>query len=196
MYFNAFPKITYSLDDGDTVQVVTDITRRVGFIKEFIKNHSYYDNYDVKDGETPEILADIFYGSSFYHWIILHANDIIDPRYDWPLSEEVLKSYCIRKYGGENEIYKTKLYTNVENYVVNGFRGLNENTPDPTTKQENFLVFEDGTNFLLKDPPVKLYPVSRYEYEIILNEEKRRIILPKAEIISTIQSNFTSLIVQ
>lgn len=190
MYFSAFPKITYSLDDGSSVQIVTDICRRVGFIQEFIKNYSFYDKYDVKDGETPEIVSEIFYGNPFYHWIILHANEIIDPRFDWPLSQENLISYCKQKYGGENEIYKTKLYTNAANYTVNSYRALEETS----SSDEIFLTFEDGTNFLLKDPPVNLYPVSRLEYETAINESKRLIKVPKAEIISTIQSNFSSLI--
>lgn len=190
MYFSAFPKITYSLDDGKTIQIVTDITKRVGFLSEFVKNYSYYDLYDIKDGETPEIVSDLFYNSTFYHWIILHANEIVDPRFDWPLSQENLISYCKQKYGGETEIYKTKLYTNAANYTVNSYRALEETS----ASDEIFLTFEDGTNFLLKDPPATLYPVSRLEYETAVNESKRKIKVPKSEIISAIQTNFGGLI--
>jgi len=195
MYFRSFPKIIYSLDDLTSVQVVTDITRRIGFIQEFIQNNSSYDLYDIKDGESPEIVSDLFYGTPLYHWIIMHANDIVDPRFDWPLSQENLKSFCIQKYGGENEIYKTKLFVNTERYVVNNYRGLEESS-FTEGKDEVFFTFEDGTSLLLRDPPIQLYPVSRLEYEIAINESKRRIKIPKSEIVSLIQSNFSRQIVR
>jgi hypothetical protein len=195
MYFNAFPKILYSLDDLASTQAVTDITRRVGFIQEFIQNNSSYDLYDIKDGETPEIVSDIFYGTPLYHWIILHANDIVDPRFDWPLSQENLKSFCIQKYGDENAIYKTKLYVNTSNFVVNNYRALEESS-FTGTKEEVFFSFENGATLLLRDPPTPLTAVSRLEYEIAINEAKRRIKVPKAQIVSVIQSNFSRQIVR
>ena len=57
---------------------------------------------DVKEGETPERLADKFYGDSNYHWVILHVNEIIDPRFDWPLTTYQLEQYVGSKYGVAN----------------------------------------------------------------------------------------------
>ena len=37
-----------------------------------------FDYYDVKDGETPEMIAHKYYGDVNLHWIVLIANDIID----------------------------------------------------------------------------------------------------------------------
>lgn len=185
----------YSLDNLSSVQAIPDITRRVGFIQEFISNNSQYDLYDIKDGETPEIVSDIFYGTPLFHWVILHANDIVDPRFDWPLSQENLKSFCIQKYGGESEIYKTKLYTNTQNFVVNNFRALEESSFSGE-KEEVFFTLEDGSTLLLRDPPTPLNAVSRLEYEIAVNESKRRIKVPKDNVISLIQNNFTKLIIK
>lgn len=193
MYFKSFPLTMYSLDDLKTVQAIPDITRRVGFVQEYISNNSQYDLYDIKDGETPEIVSDIFYGSPLYHWIILHANDIVDPRFEWPLSQENLKSYAIQKYGGPNEIFKTKLYVNTQNFVVDNFRALDESS-FKDGNEEVFFTFEDGSTLLLKDPPIPLYPVSRLEYEIAVNESKRRIKVPKDTIVATLKNNFTKLI--
>lgn len=195
MYFKSFPLTMYSLDNLSSVQAIPDITRRVGFIQEFISNNSQYDLYDIKDGETPEIVSDIFYGTPLFHWVILHANDIVDPRFDWPLSQENLKSFCIQKYGGESEIYKTKLYTNTQNFVVNNFRALEESSFSGE-KEEVFFTLEDGSTLLLRDPPTTLNAVSRLEYEIAVNESKRRIKVPKDNVISLIQNNFTKLIIK
>jgi hypothetical protein len=195
MYFKSFPLTMYSLDDLKTAQAIPDITRRVGFIQEFISNNSNYDLYDIKDGETPEIISDIFYGTTLFHWIILHANDIVDPRFEWPLSQENLKNYCIQKYGGETEIYKTKLYVNTDSYVVNNYRALEESS-FTGSKDEVFFTFENGATLLLRDPPTPLTAISRLEYEIAINESKRRIKVPKTTIIPLIQTNFINQIVR
>ena len=86
MYFEKFPYDLYSLDDLKSVQLITDILRRVTISDDIKSNSSIFDEYDVKEGETPERLADRIYGSTNYHWLILHVNEIIDPRYDWPLT--------------------------------------------------------------------------------------------------------------
>lgn len=117
MYFERFPKTLYSLDDRDTVQVVTNISLRVALSDEIKNNLSVYDEYDIKDGETPEILADIFYNNPEMHWVILHTNEILDPRYDWPLTQEGLVRYTESKYNDTNGIHH---YEDSNGYEVNG----------------------------------------------------------------------------
>ena len=109
MYFDKFPQIVYSLDGGVSGFAVTDIFRRVKAETQRLLTAAAYDEYDIKDGETPEILAHKFYNNADLHWIILIANDIIDPRWDWPLSQAQLRAYITDKYGSGHE-YDTKYY--------------------------------------------------------------------------------------
>ena len=118
MYFRTIPKIRYTLDNKKSIQVVTDIFRRVQIRDAIRSNMTYYDEYDIGDGETPEIIADQLYGDSTLHWIILLVNDIIDPRYEWPLTHVNLNEYCINKYGANN-IYATHHYENSVGIQVN-----------------------------------------------------------------------------
>ena len=55
--------------------------------------------YYVQDGDTPEILAERAYGDAGAGWIIMYANEIYDPLYDWPLDYESFNKYIIGKYG-------------------------------------------------------------------------------------------------
>lgn len=116
MYFEKFPTTNYSLDDISTVQTVRNIFLRIVFSDEIKNNYGLFDEYDVLDGETPEILADRFYSNPQYHWIILHMNDMLDPRYDWPLSSNNLRLYCESKYENINDIHH---YVNADGYIVN-----------------------------------------------------------------------------
>jgi hypothetical protein len=105
MYFKSFPYTYYSLDDASTVQVVTNITTRIALSEEVKNNLGLYDEYDIKDGETPELLADKFYGNPEQHWLILHYNEIIDPRFDWPLDTNNLNRYVASKYANVNAVH-------------------------------------------------------------------------------------------
>ena len=78
MYFRKFPLLAYTLDDGVSYQYVPDILRRVKLSEEIKRNKAFFDKYDIMDGETPEIVADKFYGDPTLHWIVLLANEIID----------------------------------------------------------------------------------------------------------------------
>lgn len=118
MYFENFPLTYYTVyDDLSNVKIVTNITVRNKLSREAIDNILLYDEYDVKDGETPEILADKFYNNPQLHWVILITNDIIDPRFDWPLSINNLYQYCEGKY---SNVYGTHHYEDNSGNVSNG----------------------------------------------------------------------------
>lgn len=105
MYFSKFPYTLYSLDDRKTVKVITNILRRVK-IDDYVKNNlSLYDEYDIKDGDTPEILAFDLYGDSNLHWIILLMNEILDPRYDWPLDTVELNNYVLATWKNPDGVH-------------------------------------------------------------------------------------------
>lgn len=116
MYFETLPKTFYSLDDGDTTQIVTNIFLRFVFSEEVKNNLTLYELYNVVDGETPEIVSDKFYSRPDYHWVILHLNDIIDPRYEWPLSTFNLQKYCESKYTNPYGIHH---YIDTNGLIVN-----------------------------------------------------------------------------
>jgi hypothetical protein len=54
--------------------------------------------YVVVEGDTPEIVSYKFYGTPLYHWVVLIVNDIVNPREEWPLSENQLINKIALKY--------------------------------------------------------------------------------------------------
>ena len=194
MFFEKFPSLYYTLDNGKSVQTVTDILRRVVLSTEIRKNEAFYDQYDIKDGETPEIVANYFYGDPQLHWIVLMANDIIDPRFEWPLSYYNLIQYCKGKYG-DDQIYHTHHYINEVEFVVDGSRVVEEAS---TYENPIPIVFETSGAFestlLFQNYNIKLTPVTNFEHEEKLNEAKRRILVIKPSIVSEIDSTFTQLV--
>lgn len=99
-YFGNFKNIyyPYSIGGKDILRIVKDITTNVRIRKEVLSNVTIYDEYDVQDGETPDIIAARYYGSSKYHWVILLANEMYDYLRDFPMSTQALDEYIDEKY--------------------------------------------------------------------------------------------------
>ena len=72
--------------------------RRVGLRTKVKSNKLFFDTYDVKEGETPESLADKLYGDSELHWIVMLMNNVTDRYHDWPMNFSQLNAYLQEKY--------------------------------------------------------------------------------------------------
>jgi len=120
MYFRNFPQFIYDFNIGDGVKdiIITDITRNVRFRNEILSNIALYDEYDIQDGDTPEIIAEKVYGNPNYHWIVMLTNERYDYIADFPMSYPNLVKYVEDKYGSEN-LYATHHWENDKGYIVN-----------------------------------------------------------------------------
>ena len=98
-YFQKYPLTVFTLDDYESLQVLPNLTIRSKFLSNIITNTAFYEEYQVQSGETPEITASKFYGDSGLHWIVLQSNQILDPRFGWPLDQFDLKKFTLAKYG-------------------------------------------------------------------------------------------------
>jgi hypothetical protein len=101
MYFEEFPNFLYDFDVNGKrkAMLMTDITRNVRFRRDILSNITVYDEYDIIDGETPEIIAEKFYGDAQYHWVVMLANNRFDYINDFPLDYPRLSAYIEDKYG-------------------------------------------------------------------------------------------------
>jgi len=99
-FFGKFPKIQYNITNTlfGSKETVTNIFFRIGYVKKVLNELSSYYVYEVDDGDTPDNLADKVYGDSGANWMILYANDIMDPQYDWPLDYQSFNKYLFEKY--------------------------------------------------------------------------------------------------
>jgi hypothetical protein len=98
-FFDKWPLTEYKIDsNGLAKQTPINIFLRFGFLNGIKNNQSVYTEYLVKDGQTPEIIAEKYYGDPEAHWVVLWANDIIDPFYDWPLPYNAFIKFIENKY--------------------------------------------------------------------------------------------------
>ena len=169
-YFNQFSTILYDPVGDGSAKLCTDIMSRVRIRANMKKEIVMLDPYDVKENETPEIVADKHHGSPFYHWVVLLLNDISDVNHDWVKSTRQLQRYLQDKYT-EAQLSETHHYE------------ISQTSGDTTVKIE----VENST-----------YPsasaVTNYEYEVALNESKRKIDLLRNDYLTFFVDEFQSLI--
>ncbi len=168
--------------------------------REAIKSDLFvYYLYDIKDGETPEMLAYKYYGDANRHWIILLANDIINPFYDWPLSYHNFQSFMIQKYGSiENAKSNTALYQKVitKTDSVSGNTVTNIFNVDPVTYSSIIpssvtVNFTDGQTVHIDTSKTT---VTVYDQEFSKNEAKRTIKIIDAAYASQIENELQNLL--
>ena len=169
-YFNNFPTIMYDPTGDGSAKLVTNIMKRVRIRANMKKEVVMLDQYDVKENETPEIVADKHHGSSYYHWVVMLLNDISDVNHDWVKSTRQLQKYLLSKY---TEIQLTETH----HYEISQTSG------DTTTKIE----VENATY-----PSASI--VTNYEYEVALNDSKRQINLLRNDYLGFFTEEFASLI--
>jgi len=98
MYFSSFPKIFYDSNGQGNPKIVTNLLRRVSIRAKVKSNTMLYDTYDVKNGETPESIADKLYDDPQLHWVVLMVNDITDRYHEWPMLEQQFNTFVNEKY--------------------------------------------------------------------------------------------------
>ena len=98
-YFSYFSKSKYQFSKTETKNAV-DILKRVGLSETLLNDDRNVQSIFVKDGQTPETIAEIAYGDSDFYWVVLLSAKIHNPYYGWPLEYQQLESRLDKEYPG------------------------------------------------------------------------------------------------
>ena len=211
-YFNYFPKTFYtSNNDVNGVEAITNIIARFAFDSQLKENSSAFYPYQIQDSDTPEIIADKYYGNVEYHWVVLLFNNIIDPQFDWPLKSDTLIDYIDKKYtanGSANTPAQSGLTWALSESNVQGyFKVVTTTANDGTITQEKITI--DANTYANVATGINTYTTqagesvkvvvtketqSYYTYETNLNESKREINLVKSDFLPQIEKEFKRVI--
>lgn len=187
------------MDGGVSYNQITNLLKRVKYIDDLRNNSIMYYEYEIQDGERPDVIAHKIYGDSEKHWLILYVNDIIDIRSQWPLTYEEFKNYIIDTYGSLSAA-KSQIhgYFKTEKTTI-----LNSDDTSRTVKTQIDFSTYSALTALTENRQVgnftyqyKLTKISqtKYDYENELNESKRNIILLKPDYVPSVMTNLTNLL--
>jgi len=141
MYFNSFPVIPYDAVGNGQFKVTTNILRRIVARSKTKTNRALFDTYDVKEGETPEMIAHKLYGDSEYHWVVLLMNDIVDRYHQWPMSRRQFLAHVKNKYSNVDGIHHYEIFQTSGDTTIKIDIGT-DNTDYPSATPITNLEFE------------------------------------------------------
>lgn len=183
-YFNYFPEIAYDvrgIKNQENYQLLTNVLVRIRK-KLNVVNAALFEQYFIQDGDRADTLAHQFYGDSTLHWVIMYANYMTNPYYDWPLTYFDLQKFVAKKY---DNIYGVHHYEIVEN----------EGERDEV-RYEVDGVDQNGVVDELKTKEASITTIYNFTHEERINDEKRTINIIRSSYISQILEEFKTLIRQ
>ena len=116
---------------------IADITINFRLTKLTDNLSNFYTNIDIAEGITPELVSLQVYGTTDYWWLVLLANDVIDPFYDWLMRESEVEAYANKLYDNVNDIHH---WEDVE------YNEYNENNVDETLTPVTNIEWEIHKN--------------------------------------------------
>ena len=174
-YFQELPNISYpsllpqSNKAEDRIEV-KNIFKRAKLRDDVEQAITAFNYYQIEDGMRPDMVAERLYNDPELDWVVLTSNNITNVRDQWPLSHNDLYEHMLEKYGSETNIrgishYETRQVLDEYNRVV---------VPAGLKVDFNFrFSYMNFSNTIVTVNPV--VPFTYYDYEVKLNEEKRRI---------------------
>ena len=195
-YFNNLPNILYQspLPDkastGDMI-VIKNIFRGSKLFDYLKDNVSLFNKYVIEDGDRPDTVAEVLYGSSKYDYVVILTAGITNITNEWPLQDYQMYDLALSKYGSETKIYEIHHYETREIKDSNGRQILPPNLiVDESFKidgsslrfgNNRFMLIsgeehkqlDDKNEYTISDNIA--VPVTNYEFEIRKNEERRNI---------------------
>ncbi len=211
-FFNYYPKTFYTSNTKSSgLDSVTNIISRFGFEKELKNNSSAFYKYQIKDSDTPEIIASKYYDNPERHWIVLLFNDIIDPQYDWPLENNTLIEFINTKYTANGAANTTPVsgiqWAQSTNNTKAYYKIITRTASDSTQIEERFQVDANtyanvaasSTSYTLDNGATITETIAKekqtyYDYEVEVNESKREIRLLKTEFVPEVEKEFKRVI--
>lgn len=182
--FQEFPKVNYDIKKNGKLETVTNIMLRFKITQAIQSRKVVYYDYTVQEGDRPDIIAYKYYEDSTLDWLVLMANNIIDPVYDWPLNSRSFEKFIIDKYGSLATAHST----------VHEYRKIITQQSvlfDGSVVPKRTLVV-DQTTFSGLGATEK-ESISKYQYEEELNDNKREIKLVDSDFVANIINQYESV---
>jgi hypothetical protein len=183
-YFQELPNILHpslftSRNKVESTIVVKNLFKRSKLRTDVDQAITAFNYFNIKEGMRPDMVAQELYDNPELDWVVLTSNNITNIRNEWPLSHNDLQEYMLEKYGSDANIAKVHHFETRE--ILDEFSRVV--MPAGLQVDETFTFkYKNSTNSILNVNPVSA--ITNYQYEVKLNDQKRRIRILKSEYLS------------
>jgi hypothetical protein len=217
-YFRKLPSFEYvsRLPDakiGDYTQV-KNLFKKGALRQDIFENLSFFEKYKIRGNDRPDNVAYEIYNDSSLDWVILLANNIINIQTEWPLTQNSFDAYLRTKYGNgltlQEDVYNV-IYNGIhhhETLEVKNSKGITIvpaglTIDSDVTYNEVTKTFEDNTYYSVNyydfyidqqvDSGNIAVPITNYEYEDKIEDDKRNIYILKPKYLNIVLDDMTDM---
>ena len=211
-YFKRLPNIDYvsrlpNAKIGEYMPV-KNLFKRGQLRDDIFQDLAVFTKYKITGDDRPDNVAYDFYKDSNLDWLVLVSNNIINIQSEWPMTQQSFDNYLVNKYSKSDDSdtdtydriyngvhhYETKQIKNTANIEILA-EGLTV-SPEYTLQYYDWMV--DGyVNLTKADDEAYntslLTPITNYEYESKIEDDKRNIFLLKPMYVSLVIDDLSEL---
>ena len=190
-YFRNVPNFEYVSRNADEQNIsdyvaVKNLFKRAKLREDIVENLAFFTKYSIIGDERPDQVAYKVYGEETLDWVVLLSNNILNIQTEWPMPQTVFDKYLLEKYGSYANIDAVHHYETVEvknnNEVVIIPKGLQVAQNYSVTYYDDLLGQEVTATNITE-------PVTNFQYEDKIQDEKRNIFLLKPIYLNIIQND-------
>ena len=180
-YFQRVPDFNYvsRLPDskiGDYIRV-KNLFKKGKLREDIFQNLAFFEKYKIVGDDRPDNVAFEIYKDSSLDWIVLLSNNVLNIQSEWPLPQTDFDRFVLDKYGD----YDT-LYNGIHHYETEEVKNRQGVTIVPAGLQVDSsysVSYYDFFTDLQVTTGNLAIPVTNYEYEEKVENDKRNIFILK-----------------
>ena len=187
-YFQRVPDFNYvsRLPDskiGDYVRV-KNLFKKGKLREDIFQNVAFFEKYKIVGDDRPDNVAFEIYDDSSLDWVILLSNNILNIQSEWPLPQTDFDRFVLDKYGDYNTLYNgIHHYETIEIKNTQGVTivpaGLQVDSSYSVSYYDFFTDLQVTTGNLA-------IPITNYEYEEKVENDKRNIFILKSRYLNIV----------
>jgi hypothetical protein len=180
-YFQRVPDFNYvsRLPDskiGDYIRV-KNLFKKGKLREDIFQNLAFFEKYKIVGDDRPDNVAFEIYDDSSLDWLVLLSNNVLNVQSEWPLPQTDFDRFVLDKYGD----YDT-LYNGIHHYETTEVKNTQGVTIIPAGLQVDSsysVSYYDFFTDLQVTTGNLAIPVTNYEYEEKVENDKRNIFILK-----------------
>ena len=193
-YFSEVPNFEYvsRLPDAKISDYITvkNFFKR-GFLREDIfQNLAFFTKYSITGNDRPDNVAFEIYQDSTLDWLVLMANNIVNIQDEWPISNANFDELMLDKYGSYDTLFNG--IHHYETLEVTDARGVKIVNAGLKVESDYSITFFDERADQMKTVTPTI-PVTNYQYEQKVNEDKRNIYLLQPRYLQVVRDDLEDI---
>jgi hypothetical protein len=195
-YFSKIPNFDYvsrlpNAKISDYIRV-KNFFKRAKLREDIFQELAFFERYTIEGDDRPDNVAFKVYDDPTFDWVVLLSNNIINIQSEWPLPQTDFDRFLLDKYGDYNT-----LYNGIHHYETREVKNSNGVTIVPSGLQVQDGYSVSYYDFFLDqqiDTGNLAVPVTNYEYEESLNNQKRIIFVLKPFYLNVVINDLESIL--